>query len=442
MVVDTLSSALQQASMVTLEHKQHQVVAASDENVLGGPRLNQVGLWHRSGANNAWQITRLEILENHSGFVRLHCWARGQEPSNISFRRREVKLIPRYAFWDPTEIWRTRTWMELLFLSAGRHSEVPNSEFSFNGTSGLKEARVIQAVLTSQNVVGSFSLSQFRLKKSLSTRKTFKGLIRLIRHTDDGPTTEIDRTVCDLGSATIQIWVEQARESFPESEQELSLVSQGAESIRVRHYKNGGQDVPLCRVCIYIHKQRFICTVRIDVNWVLNESESDKKILSFRPHPPRRKMFYVSWLRPTPEEFACNDEFPAGIPLDPSVLQYYEDLDSIEVEDLQLTFLSAHERDAFKWKYLETKRDWDLERQKTDTTVEVNRMPQSTPQVPLGISYLPVPRRKKSFSANTGVDKELQSNSSINTTRSKHDSIQENNAVVRQDPNSLMVPPR
>jgi serine/threonine protein kinase len=444
-VGDTLSSALNEACATPNEHREHVVVVANNEVELGGPQVKQIRLWHSSANNDGMELSSLAILENHAGFMRLHCWAQGHEPSNITFRRSDVKMVPLYAFWDPGRLQESRTWIDFLYLSDRSCSEVPSSKYSFDGQAGLRQARMIQSVVTSQDIVDSFGLRRVRLRKPPSTRNVLKGLFRTRKPDRESETMDSNGGLSDLGSATVQIWIERNSDYPAQLQRRVSLVSQASTTTRSIHQYDGDRPgVPPCRVCIYLHRQHFICTIKVDVNWVIQESESDEKVLVFKSLPSgRNRTFCVSWLRPTPEELTAGQHFPAGVPLDPRVLQYYEDSDCTEVENLELTFLNADHRDAFKWKYLVTKKDWNSERERIEDRVEVNRIPGRVPRMPDGINHLPMPEDRVPFGANVDFDRDLQSNSSTSTTRSRHDSTIEHIATSpqsEQNPQFLTIP--
>ena len=120
--------------------------------------------------------------------------------------------------------------------------------------------------------------------------------------------------------------------------------------------------------------------------------------------PLRNQKFRASWLRPTPDRFAAEENFPAGIPLHPRVLQYYEDSDCIEFENIKLRFSTAEERIRFGRTYLVTKKDWTNRHQENDERVKVSRKPDRLPQLPGGVYDVPMPEKKVPF--RTSVDKE------------------------------------
>lgn len=443
-VVETLSSALKRATASAMEAKTHQVIAANDETIIGGPDLNRIDLWHWSASNKEWEASHLEALENEAGFMRLHCWASGHEPNNLLFRRSDVKIVSLYAFWDPTNAshYDSRTWIDFLFLSANKRSEVSNAKFSFDGNSGLEEARIVQSKLTSQKIVGSFALASLKLNKPVTVGKAIKGLWRKVKTSERALPAEGDQKSMEFGSATIQIWVEQKDILAAELTRRASLISQATTNTRsVRVFDRDKQQVPPCRVVIYLHRQRFICTIRIDLNWVLEESIVDNKILSFKPHPPgRNRIFYASWIRPTQEEL--DGDSPAGIPLSPQVLQYYEDLDSFEAESFELRFLSTEDREDFKWRFWEIKKEWDVERQRLENIIPVNRNPEGVLRPPDGMS-VPLSPRKKAHLITVPISRgDVQSggSSGSETTRSRHDSTIEETGYAVQDPTRLMIP--
>jgi serine/threonine protein kinase len=441
-VVDIFSSAIKIAIQVPFERRAHKVIPAPGEEILGGTELNRIELWHRSATTNGWEPSNLEVLENRAGSMRLHCWAHGHEPNNTNFRRSDVKMLPLYAFWDPAKVWESRTWIDFLFLSSNQASEVANAKFSFDGNSGLIEARLVQSILTSQKIVDSFGLSQLVLNKPTSMGDAIKGLFRKMKQADANLPPEGHKKSMDLGSATVQIWVEEETVVPTQLSRRESLLSQATDrTSTVRHFDRYDQKVPPCRVAIYLHRHRFICTVKIDANWVLEESTTDDKVLLFTPNPPGRgRHFYASWVRPTPDEHDAG--CPAGIPLSPKVLQYYEDNDWLEVEDLKLTFLSAEDRENFKWKFWEIKCDWDTRRRKVEDVIPVNRMPEGPPQLPDGLSQPPLPAKKARFAVFPENPKDPQSTTSTSASGSRHDSAMDNNTAAMQNPNHLMVPPR
>ncbi|CAO2656257.1 Nn.00g050600.m01.CDS01 [Neocucurbitaria sp. VM-36] len=441
-VVETLSSTLKRASAGPADTKTHQVEAASGETVLGGPELNRIGLYHWSAPNREWEDSHLEAFENEVGFIRLHCWAHGHEPNNISFRRSDVKILPLYAFWDPKNAYDTRAWIDFLLLSTDRRSEVFNAKFSFDGNSGpgLEEARIVQSKLTSQNIVGSFALSYVKLVKPGSVRNAMKGLWRKVKPNERVLPGQGDPKSLEFGSATVQIWIEQKDRVSGELMRKTTSASLRSTATRSPRIFDGDQQkVPPCRVVIYLHRQRFVCTIRVDLNWVLELSTLDNKVLLFKPHPPERnRLFYASWIRPTQEEYDVG--CPAGIPLSPKVLSYYEDLDCIETEAFELKFLSTEDRENFKWKFWEAKRNWDVERQKLEEIIPVNRMHEGVPRPPDGISAPPIPRNKAHLITATVSCGEPQSASSGSETRSRHDSTMESVTFIAQDPTRLMIP--
>jgi hypothetical protein len=170
----------------------------------------------------------------------------------------------------------------------------------------------------------------------------------------------------------------------------------------------------------------------------LEDDLSDTNILCLKPHPPgRNKVFYASWIRPTQQE--VDEKYPAGIPLDPKVLKYYEDIDVIEAEDVMLEFLSPHDREEFKRIYRDTKKAWHDERMLLKDDVPVNVKPGSTPQPPDGVGSPPIPPKKARMEFSPRGSPGSQSASST-VTQSRHDSTLEESGTVAQNPIFLTVP--
>ena len=441
-VVDILSNALTPATEPT-EEKQQSMEAGPDEIILGGPRVNKIELWHSSANSSIMRRSNLEIFGNDAGFLRLHCRTLGYEPSNVSFRCSDAKVVPLYAFWDPQETPKSRTWIEFLFLSTDICAKVPSSKYSLGERSGLNEARLIQFTVTSQNIVGSFNLTNLRLRKPPSVRKALKTLFRRKKVNNTINSTGSDEGPSDLGSTTVQIWIEQPNALPKRTDHRNSLVSRTNTTSRVvRNLERDRPTVPPLP-SEYLSPQTALCMhgkSRTELGLGRQQLGPKSASFLFKTLPTgRNRTLYASWLRPTPEEFAAEEQYPAGIPLDPRALQYYEDIDCVEVEDIELTFRSAEDREAFICKYLETKRDWDHRRQEVGDTVEVNREPNGSSQLPDGVNNLPVPVERVPFLVNMGVDRELQSMSSASTTRSRRDSTLEN-ATSPQNPDFLVVP--
>tara|TARA_R110002003_G_scaffold115_12_gene10045 strand:- start:238 stop:2253 length:2016 start_codon:yes stop_codon:yes gene_type:complete len=443
-VVQTISSALKQAQSVASSPHSHQAVAAPDETVLGSPPLSQIELWHWSAASKEWEGSSLEALENETGYMRLHCWSPGNEPTNICFRRSDVKILPWYAFWDPNNPYDTRTWLDFLFLSAGKRAAISNAMLGFDGKSGLTDARIVQSTLTSQDIVGSYALSHLELSKPSSLGTMLKSMLRIKKKDAEIASAESVQRVLEFGSATIQIWVEQSDRASTTGKCEVSLASEATYGPRTaRVFDKDEQKIPTCRVAIYLHQQCFICTIRIDLNWVLDDSKTNDKVLSFIPHPPSRNgRFYAALIGPTQEEAEAG--CPAGVPLSPKVLQYFEDLEMFETERCELQFLSATERDKFKEKFWEIKKAWHLSCQAMDSTLPVNRMPEAGGRIPPGIGTPPVPKHKARLGPTTSPRSsriEPGSVSSASGSRSRHDSTLEEAESIPVDTTMLMVPP-
>jgi serine/threonine protein kinase len=250
-VVDTLSSALKRASIDNSNVNAHRVMIASDETVLGGPELNKIELWHWLAVSNEWEASNLEALENEAGVMRLHCWSH-RESSDISFRRSDVKILPLYAFWNPHKTRGSREWLDLSYLTADKRSRVANATFSFNEESGLEEARIVQSKLTSQAIVGSFSLSNVTLNKPARVGAAVKGFWRKVTTSEGSEPSNLEQRSMDFGSATIQIWVEQRQNVSKKLSRRESLVSQTTNTGRAaRNFVGDQHKVPPCRIVIY-----------------------------------------------------------------------------------------------------------------------------------------------------------------------------------------------
>jgi serine/threonine protein kinase len=433
-VVQKLSSAMSQAKAVALMPVSYETVTESDETVLGNPELNHIQILHWSAAGNEWNNSRLEVIENEAGCIRLHCRAPGREPANIYFRRSDVKILPLYAFWSPNNTHYTTTWLDFSFFSEGRRAVMSNAMFGFDGDSGLAHARIIQSTLTSQDIVGSYDLNYLRVSKPSSFGGIVKGML--------GKSKE--ELTLEFGTATIQIWVEQNNGEAKSAACQTSTAPEGSRGARAaRMLEKDKRNAPTCRIAIYLHQQRFICTIRIDVNWVLERNENDSKVLLFKPHPSERKRpFSASWIRPTKEEAgAC---YPAGVPLSPKVLQYFEDDDWFLAKEFELEFLDGDERERFRNKFLEVKQKWYQLYQASESTAPVNRMPDGAVRVPSDIGSLPVSKNKAELLPATSPRNSLGKATSISSasiTSSGHNSTHEDPRPNPVDPSRLMVPP-
>ncbi|KAF2474443.1 kinase-like protein [Lindgomyces ingoldianus] len=405
-VVRMLSDAIKQASPGTAVQNEAQMVPAAGESILGGPQLSSLSLWHKIEGTKEWEKACLEAFENEAGFMRLQCWANGRLPNDINFRRADVKILPLYAFWPQDHLDTSGTWIKFFMLSHGPTSELANAKFSFSENSPLEAARIVQSKLTSQSIEASFALSSVRLKQFVPVAgKVLNETLRYFKSAKAEQKAEDYIETKDLGSATIQLWIEQVDEAAANRRRKQSSSSEGTYSNRAvrveHHYQSGYRELPPRRAVIYFHDCRFICTIKMDVNWILEENEDDPFVLYFQPNKPRRDPHFVaSWIRPTPEEQA--DHHPAGLPLSPLVLQYFEDLDRFEADRFELRFATWEARDEFRIKYLAIKREWDLERkelEKTQGYTPVNRRPDRNPHPDLVSSgTIPKPKQKARFS--------------------------------------------
>lgn len=431
-VVQKLSSALSQAQAVAMTSVSYETVAAATgETIIGNPALNHIDILHWSATRNEWDNSRMEVLENEAGYMHIYYRLPGQEPVRIPFWRSNVQILPLYAFWNPNDVYSTTTWLKFSFLRAGERVLVPDAMFGFSGNSGLANARIVQSTLTSQEIEGSYTLNYLRVSRPSSLTGMFRSMLR---RTKDEPHLE-------FGTATIQIWVEQNNGGDKNALSRTSTALEGSRGTRAANMLNKDkQHAPPRRIVIYLHQQRFICTVRIDVNWVLEPHEKDSTVLLFRPHPSERKRpFYASWIRPTQEE--ADAGYTAGVPLSPKVLQYFEDHDSFEAAEFELRFLSNTERERFRTKFLEVKGTWHQLYQKSESTVPINRMPDGAAHLPSGIELPPVPKSKARLSTPTSPRTSLGEAASISSgkdTGSRHDSKSE---FLDLDTTKLMVPP-
>jgi serine/threonine protein kinase len=250
-VVETLSSASKKALTGDPTINTHPVMVADDETVLGGSQLNKIELWHWSTVNSEWDASNLEALESEAGIMRLHCWSH-RESMDISFRRSDVKILPHYAFWNPHKTYDSRKWIEFSYLSADRRSGVPNATFSFDGDSGLEEARTMQSRLTSQAIVGSFPLNRIMLNKMVSVGAAVKNIWQKMTTSDGAPSSDGKQKSLEFGTATIQIWAEQRQDAAGKLARRESLVSPATSTGRaVRNFEGDQHKVPPCRVVIY-----------------------------------------------------------------------------------------------------------------------------------------------------------------------------------------------
>ncbi|OAL51371.1 kinase-like protein [Pyrenochaeta sp. DS3sAY3a] len=430
-VVQRLSGALSQAKAVaTTSVSYGTVAAAAGETVIGSPALNHIEILHWSAARNEWDNSRMEALENEAGYMQIYCRSPGREPVPLSFRRSDVKILPLYAFWNPNNMYSTRTWLDFSFLSAGKRAVVSNAMFGFTGNSGLADARIVQSTLTSQEIEGSYALNYLRVSRPSSLSGMLKGMLRKKK----------DEPILEFGTATIQIWVEQSNGGATNAATQASTAPEGSRGTRAAQMLNRDKQNALPRrIVIYLHQQCFICTVRIDVNWVLEPDEKDSKVLLFKPHPSERKRpFYASWIRPTQEE--ADAGYTAGVPLSPKVLQYFEDHDWFEAAEFELQFLSGAERERFRTKFLEVKQTWHRLYKASESTAPINRMPDGAAHLPSGIGTPPVPKTKARLLPTTSPRTSLVEAASISSGKeagSRHDSTSEDFDI---DPTKLMVP--
>lgn len=376
-VIRTLSAAIKQASSGAAFVGDSEMVAANGETVIGGPELNSISLWHKTERTNEWDAANLELFENLAGYMRLHVWTNTQRPADVNFLRKHAKIVPLYAFWQQSQL-ASITWIKLLGLSSDVPAEIPNTKFSFSGTNNLKDARMVQSKLTSQQIVGSFALASVKLKKYVSVaEKVTNGVLRKLGASKaDEKAKEL---VCNmpLGGATIQLWIEYRDAAAEKRRNRLTGSLRSTESSRGVRIEGGYSEIPPRRVVIYLHQMGFVCTIKMDVNWVLGEDPEDELVLYFEPNQPGKDpQFVACWLRPTPEEQEA--KYPAGVPLNPEVLQLAEDDDRFEAEAFTLHFLTPTARNEFKAKYTEVKKEWDLMRrqiEKTEVYMPVNRRP-------------------------------------------------------------------
>ena len=431
LVVQTLSNALKHAESQAKSRAQPFVLGA-DERVLGDRPLNELPLVRWSTSAEAWEGCRLVVLENEAGYLRLHCRSLGNEPTDMSFRRGDVKILPYYAFWDPNNSYSHRTWLDFSFLSEGRRAPVANAMLGFEGNDGVRAARKVQSTLSSQDIVASYDLQRVAIRKPSSFKKQLKGFL-LKKTMEPG---------LNFGSATIQIWVERdtQRSTNPGPGRPTPAQSRyGSRPIRILDRQDS--KVPTCRVAIYLHQQGFICLIRIDSNWVQELDEASDKILTFRPHASeKKKLFYASWLYPTAEE--ARETIPAGVPLSPQVLQYFEDLECFETENIEVEFLNTEQRQEFRISFLKAKELWYNMLQAAESAQPVNRMAEGGARLPPGVGIPPVPTRKAALVPIVSprpLISEAGSADSLDEGRSRHDSVNDREAV-HVDPNYLTVP--
>jgi len=405
-VVRTLSDALKQASPAAALTGLLQMVPAEGECIIGGPQLNSVNLWHWSESAREWENSSLEAFENQAGNMRLYCWSSNRAPIDINFRRDYVKITPLYAFWEPSKVAASGDWLRFLYFSQSIPSEVANARFSFSGETPLEEARIVQSKLTSQHIEASFGLTSVVLERFVSVSdKAWNGFKKKFgSHKAEEKAEEMSRTV-RLGSATIQLWIEQVDEAAELRRRRRSSSSQTMNSTRgprtEAHFESGYREIPPRRAVIYLHHHGFICTIKMDVNWILEGSKEDPNVLFFQPNKPSRDPHFVaSWIRPTIEEHRAGH--PAGIPLSPAALQYFEDLDRFEADRFQLAFTTLEGRNDFWRKYMEVKKDWDLLRQELEKSqgyTPVNRRPEHYPHPDMAnAGFVPKPKHKTRFS--------------------------------------------
>jgi len=386
-VVRNLSAAIEQASPGSAPGEL-QMVRAEGESVIGGPALHRIRLWHKvpqkreTSEGWEWNQASLEAFEHESGYMRLLIWSHSpnQRPTDPSFFRNQVKIIPHYAFWSQAQVPDDKIWIQLLRFSSGPPSELPNCKFSFSSRTGhnaLHDARVVQSKLTSQHIEASFALASVRLDQFVSmSEKAFNALGRKIGFNKAQAKAKAEEYVSyrDLGSATIQLWIEQVDKAEEVRRQKRSSYAHSTNSNRGPRVESVNKLRPR-RAVLYLHRHGFICTIKMDVNWVLGADPNDEYVLYFEPNEPGRDPHFVaSWLRPTLEE--QEKRYPAGVPLDPEALELLEHLDHIEADRFKLRFFTLEDRNAFYSKYMDVKKEWDLQREgfkKSQTFSPVNR---------------------------------------------------------------------
>ncbi|ORY06760.1 hypothetical protein BCR34DRAFT_666527, partial [Clohesyomyces aquaticus] len=415
-VVRILSDAIDQCTTWQTLQTDTRVEAAEDESRIGGPELTSLSMWHKAAGGREWESTVLDAFENDGGNMRLLCWKLKRPPLDINFYRASVKILPIYAFWPQTYNNATGAWIRFLFLTHGPVSYVANTSFSFSAVaareSALGAAHVVQSKLTSQSIEGSFALDSVELNRFVPVggRLWNKGL-RAFGSSKAQERAEEYTEILDLGSATVQLWVERVDDAAQNRRQKLTSSSQGMHSNRPPRFKqddqSGYRELPPRRVVLYLRQSQFICTIKMDVNWVLNTDrknpDADPCVLFFEPNNPKRDPHFVaSWIRPTPEEQADEAPLPAGIPLSPYVLQYFEDHDRFEADRFQLRFSSPEGRAEFQQKYRNIKKAWDGDRrelEKIQGYTPVNRRSDHQPHPDhVGAVAIPTPKHKARLS--------------------------------------------
>jgi serine/threonine protein kinase len=351
------------------------------------PSADSMKVLHWSDKHERWEDSVLTVLNRGEHIMQLRCGPVARDPIPIEFKTTGVKVLPLYAFWDPKQLAESQEWLSLAYHSKDTPLPVINSAFSFNGNAGLREVRMLQSKLMSQDIVESYDIEHVCLTKQISKRKAVGRALKMLTSKDKVKPASSGRM--SFRSATLQIWKEYD-ECIGQD------VSDNATSIYdrpPRYWDNDKLKIPTCRISIHLHQQRFICTIRIDANWVLVPDPADEHIMYFRPHPSGSKEpFHASWIRPTPEDL--DNELPAGVPLSPQVLWYMEDLDTFDVSQIQLNFTRAEDRNSFKQKYSKVKEAWANAREKLESQLPVNRIPEAKPLMPPDIDVPAMPREK------------------------------------------------
>lgn len=407
-VVRTLDDAISQASPDVTGLRRTEMIPYKGESVLGGPDLSRLHIYYWAAATNDWVGANIDAFENDAGSLRLAYWSTMQGP-DVNIQRDHHKIIPAYGFWGPGISGTSKDWLQILSFvgNPGDVSEVGNTRFSFAGVSALDDARLVQSKLTSQLIVASFDLDAVILEKFIPFgNKIVKGWHRVSKSSRAEESAQEMQRKMHLGPATIQIWVEQVDEATEKRRNRRFSTSQTKGVARPPRaqalFESGYREIPPRRIVIYLHQHKFICTIKMDVNWVVDKNTKDDCRLVFIPNEPDKDPHFVAcWLRPTIVEQERG--FPAGVPLTPGSLHYFEDLDRFEADRFELRFASGEGRNLFVRKYMEVKQDWDERRRELEKTQEympVNRRPEHFPHPDsASLKHISKPKYKARFSS-------------------------------------------
>lgn len=320
--------------------------AEGNESSLGTQILGNIKtMWYHR--NDDWVKAMMSVFEDPHGYLRLVILGNGS-PDTYLGARSDVKLIPRYI-WDSEERRSSEQERKLsessLYFSPmdDRGPRVFNRiKFSF---SDLKEARIIQSLLTGQCVYESFTLDSVSHDVCPSLTRKILSLCR----SGKGPS----RIKADESAFAVQLWSEMTY-ADPASRENTRARPQHGRSILHPH------EATRRRVVILYRKK--IVTIPMAKNVVVEKPTEDgpNDVLRFVPTDKTRdKYFLVSELQSTPHP-SDEDPYP-GIPLCKSKLRDLEEQTEFDCRYFELKFRRPEDLKAFYKKYLVLKENWAKE---------------------------------------------------------------------------------